>query len=240
MEERLQKVLAHAGVASRRSCEELILSGKVKVDGKQVRELGTKVDPQKSVIEVEGNIIGGKEKPKYILLYKPAGYVCTVSDPRKRRTVMDLIGGVNERIYPVGRLDYDTSGILIMTNDGLLTNELIHPSREVKKTYRTMVKGIPAGKSLGQLASGITLEDGKTAPAEVKLKKVENGNALLDITIHEGKNRQVRRMFEAIGHPVVWLKRISFGPLDLGKMRPGEWRYLTSQEVEALKRLKNN
>lgn len=238
MEERLQKVLAHAGVASRRSCEELILSGKVKVDGKQVTELGVKVDRQKSVIEVEGKQITGKENAKYILLYKPAGYVSTVHDPQKRRTVMDLISGVNERIYPVGRLDYDTSGLLIMTNDGQLTNELIHPSREVKKTYRIMVKGIPTGRSMGQLASGIMLEDGKTAPAEVKLKKIENGNALLDIAIHEGKNRQVRRMFEAVGHPVIWLKRIAFGSLEIGKMKPGEWRYLTSQEIQALKRLK--
>lgn len=238
MEERLQKVLAHAGVASRRSCEELISSGKVKVDGKIITELGVKVDPQKSLIEVGGEPITGKEKEKYILLYKPAGYVSTVHDERKRRTVMDLISGVNERIYPVGRLDYDTSGLLILTNDGKLTNELIHPSREVKKTYRIMVKGIPTGRSLGQLASGIMLEDGKTAPAEVKLKKIENGNALIDITIHEGKNRQVRRMFQAVGHDVVWLKRIAFGPLKIDKMKPGEWRYLTNQEVLALKGLK--
>lgn len=238
MEERLQKVLAHAGVASRRSCEELIMSGKVKVDGKTITELGVKVDPHKSLIEVEGKPITGKEKEKYILLFKPAGYVSTVYDPQKRRTVMDLINGVNERVYPVGRLDYETSGLLVLTNDGKLTNELIHPSREVKKTYRTMVKGIPTGRSLGQLASGIMLEDGKTAPAEVKLKKIENGNALIDITIHEGKNRQVRRMFQAVGHNVIWLKRIAFGPLKIEKMKPGEWRYLTNQEVLALKGLK--
>jgi len=237
MEERLQKVLAHAGVASRRACEELILAGKVKVDGKQVRELGVKVDPEKSVIEVEGQVISGKEKLQYILLYKPAGYVSTVHDPQKRRTVMDLISGIKERVYPVGRLDYDTSGLLLLTNDGKLTNELIHPSREVKKTYRTLVKGVPPGKILGELSRGIMLEDGKTAPAEVKLKKIENGNALIDITIHEGRNRQVRRMFEAVGYPVIRLKRISFGPLEIGKMKPGDWRHLTSREVETLKRL---
>lgn len=238
MEERLQKVLAHAGVASRRACEKLILSGKVKVDGKPVTELGTKVNPRKNIVEVEGKKVIGKEKEKYILLYKPAGYVSTVHDPQQRRTVMDLITGINERIYPVGRLDYDTSGLLIMTNDGQLTNELIHPSREVTKTYRTMVKGVPTGRTMGQIAAGIMLEDGKTAPAVVKLKKIENGNALIDISIHEGKNRQVRRMFEALGYPVIWLKRIAFGSLEINKMRPGEWRYLTNQEVAGLKKLK--
>jgi 23S rRNA pseudouridine2605 synthase len=238
MEERLQKVLAHAGVASRRSSEELILAGKVKVDGKIVQELGVKVDPEKSVIEVEGKRISGKEALKYILLYKPVGFVSTVHDPQKRRTVMDLIQEVNERVYPVGRLDYDSSGLLLLTNDGNLTNELIHPSREVKKTYRTLVKGTPSGKTLGELAKGIMLADGKTAPAEVKRKKIINNNTLIDITIHEGRNRQVRRMFEAIGHPVIWLKRIAFGTLEIGKMKPGEWRYLTTQEVESLKKLK--
>lgn len=238
MEERLQKVLAHAGVASRRACEELILAGKVKVDGKPVTELGVKVDPQKNMIEVSGVMISGAEKKKYLLLYKPVGYLSTVHDPRKRRTIMDLISEVPERVYPVGRLDYDTSGLLILTNDGALTHCLIHPSHEVRKTYRTLVKGVPLGRSLGQLAAGIMLEDGKTAPSEIKLKKIENGNALLDISIHEGKKRQVRRMFEAIGHPVLKLKRIAFGPLKLDKMKPGEWRYLTNQEVAALKKLK--
>jgi pseudouridine synthase len=240
MEERLQKVLAHAGVASRRACEELILAGKVKVNGKIVTDLGVKVDPQKSLIEVSGVKIIGAEKKKYILLYKPIGYLSTVHDPKKRRTIMDLIKYVPERVYPVGRLDYDTSGLLILTNDGTLTHQLIHPSHEVKKTYRVLVKGVPPGKSLGHLASGIMLEDGKTAPAEVKLKKIENSNALLDISIHEGKKRQVRRMFDAIGHPVLRLKRIAFGPLKLDKMKPGEWRYLTHQEINALNKLKRN
>jgi 23S rRNA pseudouridine2605 synthase len=164
MEERLQKVLAHAGVASRRSCEELILAGKVKVDGKLITDLGIKVDPEKSVIEVAGKPIPGKEQLIYILLYKPAGFLSTVHDPQKRRTVMDLIHGVRQRVYPVGRLDYDTSGFILLTNDGELANDLIHPSREVEKTYRALVKGIPTGKCLGELAKGIMLEDGKTAP----------------------------------------------------------------------------
>ncbi len=238
MEERLQKVLAHAGVASRRSCEELILAGKVKVDGKLITDLGIKVDPEKSVIEVAGKPIPGKEQLIYILLYKPAGFLSTVHDPQKRRTVMDLIHGVRQRVYPVGRLDYDTSGFILLTNDGELANDLIHPSREVEKTYRALVKGIPTGKCLGELAKGIMLEDGKTAPAQVKVKKIINGNALVDITIHEGRNRQVRRMFQRVGNPVIRLKRIAFGPLKIGRMKPGEWRYLTDREVEILKRLR--
>jgi 23S rRNA pseudouridine2605 synthase len=238
MEERLQKVLAHAGVASRRSCEELILAGKVKVDGKLITDLGIKVDPEKSVIEVTGKPIPGKEQLIYILLYKPAGFLSTVHDPQKRRTVMDLIHGVRQRVYPVGRLDYDTSGFILLTNDGELANDLIHPSREVEKTYRALVKGIPTGKCLGELAKGIMLEDGKTAPAQVKVKKIINGNALVDITIHEGRNRQVRRMFQRVGNPVIRLKRIAFGPLKIGRMKPGEWRYLTDREVEILKRLR--
>jgi pseudouridine synthase len=238
MEERLQTVLAHAGVASRRSCEELILAGKVKVDGKLITDLGIKVDPEKSVIEVAGKPIPGKEQLIYILLYKPAGFLSTVHDPQKRRTVMDLIHGVRQRVYPVGRLDYDTSGFILLTNDGELANDLIHPSREVEKTYRALVKGIPTGKCLGELAKGIMLEDGKTAPAQVKVKKIINGNALVDITIHEGRNRQVRRMFQRVGNPVIRLKRIAFGPLKIGRMKPGEWRYLTDREVEILKRLR--
>lgn len=238
MEERLQKVLAHAGVASRRSCEELILAGKVKVDGKLITDLGIKVDPEKSVIEVAGKPIPGKEQLIYILLYKPAGFLSTVHDPQKRRTVMDLIHGVRQRVYPVGRLDYDTSGFILLTNDGELANDLIHPSREVEKTYRALVKGIPTGKCLGELAKGIMLEDGKTAPAQVRVKKIINGNALVDITIHEGRNRQVRRMFQRVGNPVIRLKRIAFGPLKIGRMKPGEWRYLTDREVEILKRLR--
>jgi len=237
VEERLQKILAHAGVASRRACEELILSGKVKIDGRVVTELGVKADPEQNVIEVDGKKITEMEKLIYILLFKPAGYVSTVHDPQKRRTVLDLISGIKERVYPVGRLDYDTSGLLILTNDGQLTHELIHPSREVEKTYRAMVKGIPHSVSLKKLATGIELDDGKTAPAQVKIKKTDGDHALIDITIHEGKNRQVRRMFTAVGHPVIWLKRIAFGFLDLGKMKPGEWRYLTKQEVERLKSL---
>ncbi len=238
MEERLQKVLAQAGIASRRACEKLILAGKVKVDGRVITELGVKVNVEKNHIVVEGREISEKEKYQYILLYKPAGYVSTVHDPQNRRTVMDLIKGIKERLYPVGRLDYDTSGLLILTNDGRLTNDLIHPSREVQKKYRAMVKGIPNNYIMNKLATGIVLEDGKTAPAQLKIKKIEKGHTLIDITIHEGKNRQVRRMFTAVGHPVIWLKRIAFDFLDLGKMKPGEWRYLTSKEIEHLKNLK--
>ncbi|MGI6065003.1 MAG: pseudouridine synthase [Bacillota bacterium] len=238
MEERLQKILAHAGVASRRACEELILSGKVKVDGRVVRELGTKVDPDKNCIEVDGKIIESKEEPVYILLYKPSGYVSTVYDPHSRPTVLDLVKDIKARIYPVGRLDYDTSGLLLMTNDGELTNKLIHPSREVEKVYHALVKGIPSMHELSHLSKGIFLEDGKTAPARVCLKKIQGRNALIEIAIHEGKNRQVKRMFDALGYPVLRLKRVAFAFLTLDRLTPGKWRYLRPHEVEDLKKLK--
>lgn len=240
VEERLQKVLAHAGVASRRACEEIILAGKVKVNGKLVNNLGSKVNPDKDKIEVNGNPIEGKEKLVYILLFKPSGYITTAKDPQKRRTVLDLINGVSTRVYPVGRLDYDTSGLLLLTNDGTLTNELIHPSKEINKTYRAQVKGVPTGKKLYTLHNGVELEDGRTAPAQVNIRQINKSNAIIDITIHEGKNRQVRRMFDAIGHPVIWLKRISFDFLTLDKLKPGEWRYLTDQEVYKLKHIKKS
>ncbi|MDD4753493.1 MAG: pseudouridine synthase, partial [Desulfitobacteriaceae bacterium] len=199
MEERLQKILAHAGVASRRACEDLILSGKVKVDGRVVRELGTKVDLATSCIEVEGQVVQSKEESVYVLLYKPSGYVSTVLDPHNRPIVLDLVKDIKARIYPVGRLDYDTSGLLLMTNDGELTNNLIHPSQEVEKIYHAWVKGIPSLQELSHLSKGVMLEDGKTAPARVILKKIQGGNALIEIAVHEGKNRQVKRMFDALG-----------------------------------------
>jgi len=238
MEERLQKILAHAGLASRRACEELIASGKVKVNGQVVRELGVKVDGEKSIIEVEGRQIKGPESLVYILLNKPRGYVSTAFDPQGRPTVLDLVGDVKERIYPVGRLDYDTSGLLILTNDGSLTNELIHPSKEVTKTYQALVRGWPSEAKLDTLRKGLQLEDGRTAPAEVKILKKQNGGTMVEIKIHEGRNRQVRRMFEKIGHPVIRLHRSMFAFLTLGKLNPGEWRYLTPEEAHKLKNLK--
>jgi 23S rRNA pseudouridine2605 synthase len=240
VEERLQKVLAHAGIASRRICEELIRSGRVKVNGEIILELGTKVNPSECKIEVDGQEICIPEPRVYLLLNKPPGYVSTVFDPQGRPTVLDLVNHISQRIYPVGRLDYYTSGLLLLTNDGALTNNLIHPSKKVKKTYRVMVKGIPSHEKITLLKSGIVLEDGKTAPAQLKILRIENGNTIIDISIHEGRNRQVRRMFEAINHPVLRLERTAFGFLTLGKLKPGQWRYMTSDEVKQLKSLGNS
>lgn len=235
MEERLHKFLAAAGIASRRASEVLIAEGRVKVNGRVVTKPGAKVDSKRDSIEVDGKTVKEKEKPVYLLLYKPVGVVSTVKDPAGRPTVMGLVSGVKKRIYPVGRLDFDTSGLLLMTNDGALTHVLIHPSKEVPKTYRALVKGVPSRTTLFTLSKGVELEDGKTSPAKLSVLETTAGKTLIDITIHEGKNRQVRRMFEAVGHPVISLKRTSFGFLTLGKMRPGEWRYLTAEEIKKLK-----
>ena len=204
--ERLQKVIAKAGIASRRKAEELIVQGKVTVNGKTVTELGVKVGP-KDIIEVDG-IKVEREEPVYFLLYKPRGVITTVSDYKKRKTVMDFFPNVDQRIYPVGRLDYDTSGILIMTNDGDFTNLLTHPKYKIEKTYIAKVKGIPSKEALRQLQKGVRLEDGMTQPAKVKFLSGDKkkNTAIIELTIHEGRNRQVRRMFEHIGHPVLKLK----------------------------------
>ncbi|MFI5358442.1 MAG: pseudouridine synthase [Halanaerobiales bacterium] len=232
--ERLQKVMAHAGIASRRKAEQLILEGRVKVNGETVRELGRKVSPE-DFIEVDGKPIR-EEKKVYILLNKPVGYISTVDDPRGRRTVLDLVADVKERVYPVGRLDYDTSGLLILTNDGELTYKLTHPSFEVKKTYLVEVEGKP-GKELARLEKGVMLSDGMTAPAAVAEVKTGKNSTSFLLTIHEGRNRQVRRMCEAIGYPVKSLKRIKFAFLELGDLPEGRYRYLTEKEIKMLQSL---
>ncbi|MHB8172590.1 MAG: pseudouridine synthase [Thermincolia bacterium] len=235
MEERLQKVLAQAGVASRRACEELIKEGKVKVNGKVVTELGTKVNSAKDKVEVAGKRLSVKEDKVYVLLHKPVGYLSTVKDPKQRRTVMALIKDVKERVYPVGRLDHDTEGLLLLTNDGELTYALTHPKHEVDKTYLAWVEGIPAIQKIEQLRQGVTLEDGPTAPANVKSLDKQEGHALLEITIHEGRNRQVRRMCEYIGHPVIALQRTRLGFLTLEGLGKGKYRYLANKEIKELK-----
>ncbi|GAB2718512.1 pseudouridine synthase [Paenibacillus thermoaerophilus] len=240
MEERLQKVLAQAGVASRRKCEEYILAGRVKVNGLTVNTLGTKVDPNKDEIRVDDKPIRSQDKV-YLMLYKPKGYISSVTDPRGRRTVMDLVKSVGVRVYPVGRLDYDSEGLLIMTNDGEFANALTHPRHHVPKTYLATVKGVPHGSQLEKLAAGIELEDGVTAPAEVEYQDVDldANESVIRITIYEGRNRQVRRMFEAIGCTVVRLKRIAIGPLQLGGLSRGKHRPLTPQEINELKQSAN-
>jgi len=233
--ERLQKVLAQAGVASRRKSEKLIAAGKVKVNGKVVTKLGTKVDPAKDKIEVNGKLLEGNRKKVYIMINKPRGYVTTVSDPQRRKKVIDILKGIKERVYPVGRLDKDTEGLLLLTNDGELAYRLTHPRYKVYKTYQVRVEGNPPDDKLLKMAKGLILEDGPTAPAFVRRIGVKGENALIELTIREGRKRQVRRMCRHIGHPVLELKRISFGPLRLGSLRPGEYRNLSPKEVQALK-----
>ncbi|RBP89542.1 23S rRNA pseudouridine2605 synthase [Cytobacillus firmus] len=235
--ERLQKVIAHAGFASRRKAEELMAEGRVKVNGKTVKELGVKVSPSDR-IEVDG-IPVEREEPVYFLLYKPRGVISAVSDDKGRKVVTDFFMGIKQRIYPVGRLDYDTSGILILTNDGEFANLLMHPSNEIEKVYVAKVKGIPSKESMRSLQRGVVLEDGKTAPAKTKLLSMDKKKqtAIVEISIHEGRNRQVRRMFEAIGHPVLKLKRERYGYLTLQGLSAGDARELTAHEVKQLRAL---
>lgn len=233
--ERLQKVMARAGIASRRKSEELIKEGKVKVNGKVVTELGIKVSPSDRVevneIQIE------KEVPVYFLLYKPSGVISSVKDDKGRKVVTDFFPDLKERVYPVGRLDYDTSGLLLMTNDGEFANLLMHPRSEIEKTYIAKTKGIPLREDLRKLEKGVHLEDGKTAPAKVKMLSSDKKKqtAIIEITIHEGRNRQVRRMFAAIGNEVIKLKRESYGFLTLGNLKSGEARELTPHEVKQLR-----
>ncbi|MCM3707730.1 MULTISPECIES: 23S rRNA pseudouridine(2605) synthase RluB [Cytobacillus] len=235
--ERLQKVIAHAGVASRRKAEELMAEGRVRVNGKTIKELGVKVSPSDR-IEVDG-IPLEREEPVYFLLYKPRGVISAVSDDKGRKVVTDFFEGIKQRIYPVGRLDYDTSGILILTNDGEFANLLMHPSNEIEKVYVAKLKGIPSKEKMKSLQRGIVLEDGKTAPAKTKLLSMDKQKqtSIMEISIHEGRNRQVRRMFEAIGHPVLKLKRERYGFLTLQGLSAGDARELTAHEVKQLRTL---
>ena len=240
MRERLQKAMARKGIASRRHSEQLIRQGLVKVNGIIVSEQGYKVTPT-DIIEVSGNTIQDKDKFTYVLLNKPVGIITSASDPQKRKTVIDLIKhDIDIRVYPVGRLDYDTSGLLILTNDGELTYRLTHPSYGVEKTYRVWIKGLISEESINTLNNGVYLEDGLTSPANVKIvNKDKKGKELtvVEITIHEGKKRQVRRMFAKVGHPVVGLQRIAFGPVKLdNNLDTGQFRYLLESEVIALKK----
>ncbi|MBM4762167.1 23S rRNA pseudouridine(2605) synthase RluB [Bacillus sp. B15-48] len=235
--ERLQKIIAHAGVASRRKAEELILEGKVTVNGNVVKELGTKVGPSDK-IEVNG-IPLEREEPVYFLFYKPRGVISSVKDDKGRKVVTDYFHHIEQRIYPVGRLDFDTSGALVLTNDGEFANLLMHPSSEVEKVYVAKIKEIPLKEKLRSLERGIRLEDGKTAPAKVKLLSIDKKKqtSIVELTIHEGRNRQVRRMFEAIGHPVLKLKRERYGTVTLHGLNAGEVRELTPHEVKQLRTL---
>jgi pseudouridine synthase len=234
---RLQKILSQAGIASRRAAEKLIAEGRVTVNGETVREMGVKADPAVDDIRVDGRRVKSAGRHRYILLYKPAGYVTTRSDPQRRPTVIDLLGGVREYVYPVGRLDYDTEGLLLLTNDGDLAARLTHPRHEVERTYEAKVAGMPSQDALERLRRGIPLDGKRTLPAQVKLlneTRADRDGVLL-MTIREGRNRQVRRMLEAVGHPVKALKRTRIGPISDRRLKPGQWRELTDAELRRLK-----
>ena len=236
MVERLQKYLAQAGVASRRKCEKLILEGKVEVNNKIVTELGTKVT-EKDIVKYNGRIVTPEEKKIYILLNKPIGYVTTVKEQFGRNTVLDLVK-IEERIVPVGRLDMYTSGALILTNDGDFVNKLTHPKNEINKTYNVTLKGIITKEEVEKLVNGVIIDENYlTKPAKVKILKIDEPKEIsrIQITIHEGKNRQVRKMCEAVGKKVLALHRSKIGNLNVKNIKLGEWRYLSLKEVSQFK-----
>jgi pseudouridine synthase len=239
MQQRLQKILSQAGVASRRAAETLIAEGRVTVNGATVREMGIKADAAQDDIRVDGRRVKAAEHKRYILLNKPAGVVSTRADPQRRPTVIDLLAGVREYVYPVGRLDFDTEGLLLLTNDGDLAAMLTHPRHGVPRTYHARVAGVPDELALRRLREGIPLDGQRTLPAEVSLAHVarDGRHATLVLTIREGRNRQVRRMCEAVGHPVGELTRIRIGPLSDARLATGRWRDLTGAEVTKLRAL---
>jgi len=236
--ERLQKIIAAAGIASRRKAEELIAAGRVQINGTTVTALGTKADPDKDHIRVNGKLLHGAQRHVYLLLNKPVGYVTTVSDPEKRPTVMNLIRGVGSRIYPVGRLDYASEGLVLMTNDGTLAHKLMKAASHVAKTYVVKVSGKPTEESIAKLRGGLSIatDEGRrvrTSPTKIRLVK-EGPNPWYEITLIEGRNRQIRRMFEEVGHHVEKIKRVKYGPLALD-VPPGKFRALTTKEVDRLR-----
>ena len=229
--ERLQKILSQAGIASRRASEQLMIDGRVTVNGKTVLELGTKADASHDDIRVDGRRIKIPDRHLYLLVNKPRGYVTTRSDPQKRPTVIDLLAGVTDYVYPVGRLDFDSEGLLILTNDGDLAAKLTHPRHGVPRVYEARVLGVPDEHDVRRLAKGVTIDGQRTGPAEV----TAIGPSRLRITVREGRNRQVRKMCDAIGHPVTELRRVAIGPLRDARLKLGAWRVLTTHEVERLR-----
>jgi 23S rRNA pseudouridine2605 synthase len=241
--ERLQKIIAHAGFASRREAEAMIREGRVTVNGQVVTELGSKAEPGRDHIKVDGKLITGAETHRYILLYKPREVTSTVNDPEGRKTVVDLVKGVRERIYPVGRLDYQSEGLLLLTNDGDLAYKVSHPKHGSVKTYHVKVRGIPEERIIEKLERGITLDGKRTVPCEIEQMKTtgrstgrgdDEGNSWYEVKLREGRNQQIRKMFKAVGHPVSKLRRVAIGPIADPRLNPGDWRELTKQEVKML------
>ena len=236
MEERLQKFIARCGVASRRKSEELIIDGKIKFNNQLVIELGTKIDPTKDEVDYNGKIIKPEENKVYILLNKPEGYITSVKDEKDRKTVLDIVK-VNERIYPIGRLDYDSSGLIILTNDGDIYNKIIHPRVELMKKYIAVVEGEFKQRELDKFKKGIDIGGYVTAPAHIRLIKYEDNKSTVEIGIHEGKNRQIRRMCSALNHNVLALKRVAIGDIKLNNLKRGEYRPLTKDELDYINTL---
>ncbi len=231
---RLQKFLADAGLASRRKCEELISQGRIEVDGRVVTTPGTKISGSEK-IKADGKEIKLTKKKIYILLNKPVGYISTAKDQFSRKTVIDLIEPVKERVYPVGRLDYDTSGLIILTNDGDFANKMMHPRHQTEKVYQAEIIGRLNERDLNSVRSGMQIEDFTTAPSKIRIIDDSSTNSIVEITIHEGKNRQVRKMFASLGHPVLHLKRVAIGSVRIDGLGEGKWRYLSKKELAQLK-----
>lgn len=234
---RINKYLADSGICSRRRAEEIILQGKVFLNGKCVTELGTKVDTQKDVIKVEGKVIRPVSKKIYIMLNKPCGVITSSKDQFGRKTVLDFVKDIDERLYAVGRLDYDTSGLIILTNDGEVSQKITHPRNIVEKEYIARVMGIPARDEIEAFEKGLQIEDYITSTAKLRILKTFEKECELKVTIHEGKNRQVRKMCDKIGHPVILLKRVAIGKIRLANLKEGSFRHLTDTEVKYLKGL---
>ncbi|MFQ5841513.1 MAG: pseudouridine synthase [Thermodesulfobacteriota bacterium] len=235
MEERLQKILSKAGHASRRHAEKLIVEGRVKVNGMVVTHLGFKADPRKDHIRVDGKPISPFVPKVHLLLNKPRGCVTTLDDPLGRPTIRDFLHGERKRVYPVGRLDFDSEGLLILTNDGELHHRLTHPRYGIPRTYLVKIRGVPDSGAMMRMRDGIPLEDGVTVPAKVHIVKRLKRNSWMRVTVYEGRNRLIKRMCDAICHPVIRLKRIRYGSITLGDLKLGKYRYLTSKEIDELK-----
>jgi 23S rRNA pseudouridine2605 synthase len=243
MQERLQKIIAHAGVSSRREAEAMIREGRVTLNGRVVDELGTRADPKRDHIKVDGKLITQAEPHRYILLYKPKEVMTTVEDPQGRRTVIDLVRGIRERIYPVGRLDFHSEGLVLLTNDGELAFKVSHPTHGSVKTYSVKVRGVPEERLVDKLRRGITIDGKRTLPCDIERmhttgKRDDEGNSWFEVKLREGRTQQIRKMFQAVGHPVSKLRRVAIGPISDPKLTPGVWRELTKQEVKMLETMK--
>src|SRR5205085_9209789 len=243
MQERLQKIIAHAGVSSRREAEAMIREGRVTLNGRVVSELGTRADPDRDHIKVDGKLITHAKPHPYTLLYKPKEVMTTVEDPQGRRTVIDLVRGIRERIYPVGRLDFHSEGLVLLTNDGELAFKVSHPTHGSVKTYSVKVRGVPEERLVDKLRRGITIDGKRTLPCDIERmhttgKRDDEGNSWFEVKLREGRTQQIRKMFQAVGHPVSKLRRVAIGPISDPKLTPGVWRELTKQEVKMLETMK--